>query len=155
MLRENGRPRKKGWSDWFVAMVPFRSDAVKNRAPGHHGYILRDIERAFPGEAGHCGIYEWKAQKPGRAKSFVVYVGSTCRDKPGALRARINEYCRDGSHKSELINDALHRQYTLLVRVKVARSRENAEELENDHLDIYDYAWNERRNGDVRHDILE
>ena len=149
MLRENGHPRKKDWSRWFVAMVPFRSDAVKDRAPGHHGYIVRNIERAFPKEARHCGIYEWRAEKPGK-RSVVVYVGSTCRSKRGALRARINEYCRDGSHKSALINDALRRQYRLLVRVKVARSSENAEELENDLLDTYDYAWNKRRNGVTR-----
>ncbi|XP_029210710.2 uncharacterized protein LOC114974709 [Acropora millepora] len=152
-LRENGRPRKKGWSDWSKAMVPFPLDDGQNQAPANHGYIVRDIERAFPDEARRCGIYEWKAEKPGR-RSVVVYVGSTCRAKSGALRARINEYCRDGSHKSRLINDALRRRYTLLVRVKVASSREKAEELENALLDRYDYAWNERRNEDIRH-ILE
>ena len=102
---------------------------------------MRDIKRAFPYKATKCGIYEWKAEKPGR-RSVVVYVGSTCRGKPGSLRDRINEYCNDGSHKSELINDALHRGYTLLVRVKAARSSENAEELEKAYLDRYDYAWN-------------
>ena len=151
--REDGRPRKEGWSDWSEAMVPFPFDGVKNRAPRNLGYIVRAIERAFPDKARRCGIYEWKAEKPGR-RSVVVYVGSTCRDKPGSLRARINEYCRDGSHKSELINDALHRGYTLLVRVKVARSSEKAEELENALLDRYDYAWNTRGNGAIRH-ILE
>ena len=35
------------------------------------------------------------------------------------------------------------------IGVKVARSSENAEELENALLDRYDYAWNERRNGDI------
>ena len=148
-LRENGRPRKRGWSDWSKAMVPFPFGVVRNRAPDNHGYILRDIERAFPNEARRCGIYEWKAEKPGR-RSVVVYVGSTCRDKPGSLRARINEYCNNGSHKARFINDALLRGYTLLVRVKVATSRENAEELENAYLDTYDYAWNIRRNGNTR-----
>ena len=81
-LREDGRPKKEGWSDWSEAMVPFLLDDVNNRAPDNHGYIVRDIERAFPDEARRCGIYEWKAEKPGR-RSVVVYVGSTCR---------INEY---------------------------------------------------------------
>ena len=152
-LREDGRPKKEGWSDWSEAIVPFPLDDVKNRAPANHGYIVRDIERAFPDEARRCGIYEWKAEKPVR-RSVIVYIGSTCRAKSGALRARINEYSRDGSHKSMLINDALRRRYTLLVRVKVASSREKAEELENALLDRYDYAWNERRNGNLRH-ILE
>ena len=153
-LRENVRSTIiKNWSRWFKAMVPSRFDGVKNRAPGKRGYLVRAIERSFPDEARRCGIYEWKAEKPGR-RSVVVYVGSTCRAKSGALRARINEYSRHGSHKYKLINDALRRGYTLLVRVKVARSRKKAEELENALLDRYDYAWNERRNEDIRH-ILE
>ena len=154
-VREDGRPKKEGWSDWSEAMVPFPLDDVKNRAPGNHGYIVRDIawKSVSWWSTTLWNIYEWKAEKPGR-RSVVVYVGSTCRAKSGALRARINEYCRDGSHKSKLINDALRRRYTLLVRVKGARSREKAEELENALLDRYDYAWNERRNEDIRH-ILE
>lgn len=153
--RENGRPSKEGWSDWSKAMVPFRYNAngVKKRTRGNQGYIVRDIKRAFPYKATKCGIYEWKAKKP-RGISAVVYIGSTCRRKPGSLRDRIKEYCNNGSHKAALINDALHRGYTLLVRVKVARSTENAEELENALLDRYDYAWNERRNGDIRLRIL-
>ena len=151
--REDGRPRKEGWSDWSKAMVPFRYNGVKKRARGNHGYIVRDIKRAFPYKATKCGIYEWRVEKPGR-RSVVVYVGSTCRGKPGSLRDRINEYCNDGSHKSELINDALHRGYTLPVRVKAARSSENVEELEKALLDRYDYAWNKDRNGGIRQRIL-
>lgn len=147
--RENGRPRKKGWSDWSKALVPLPFDGVKNRAPGNHGYIVRDIERAFPYKARKCGIYEWKVEKPG-GRSAVVYVGSTCRGKPGSLRDRINEYCNDGSHKSKLINDALRRGYSLSVRVKPARPSENVEELEKAFLDRYDYPWNKDRNGDIR-----
>ena len=150
MFREDGRPRREGWSDWAVAMVPSALGyEVRNRAGDNNGYIVRDIGRAFPDEARRCGIYEWKAEKPG-SRSVVVYVGCTCRAKPGSLRARINEYCRDGSHKALFINDALLRGYTLLVRVKVASSKKKAEDLENAYLDRYDYAWNIRRNGNTR-----
>ena len=55
-VREDGRPKKEGWSDWSEAVVPFPLDDGKNRAPGNHGYIVRDIERAFPDEARRCGI---------------------------------------------------------------------------------------------------
>ena len=55
--REDGRPRKEGWSDWSVAMVPFDLGYnVKNRAGDNDGYIVRDIERAFPDEARRCVI---------------------------------------------------------------------------------------------------
>jgi hypothetical protein len=63
------------------------------------------------------------------------------------------EYCRDGSHKSELIDDALGKGYELSVRVKAtgrskvrAKNLENAEKLENDLLSEYNYAWNIRDN---------
>ena len=111
--RENGRPRKKGWSDWSKAMVPFRYNGVKKRERGNHGYTVQGIKRDFPYKATKCGIYEWKAKKP-RGRSAVVYVGSTCRRKPGSLRDRIIEYCNNGSHKAALINGALRRGYTLL-----------------------------------------
>ena len=148
--REISRSSNKGWSDWSTAMVPSRMRGVtKSRAPGNNGYILRDTETAFPYEAQRCGIYELNAEKG--EKSAVVYVGSTCRKKPGALHDRINEYIRDGSHKSRLINGALRREYTLKVRVKVADSNKKAEELENARLKKYDYAWNKRKNGSKRY----
>ena len=85
-------------------------------------------------------------------KITVVYVGSTCREKPGALRDRIQSYCRNGSHKEELMNDALLEGYELCVRVKPtrARSKLNAERMENKLLAKYDYAWNKRNNNRVR-----
>ena len=84
---------------------------------------------------------------------MVVYVGSTCRTKRGALRSRILEYCTNGSHKDDLINNALDDGYELCVRVKITRGRQAAEDEENDLLDQYDYAWNTRGNGEIR-DIL-
>lgn len=82
--------------------------------------------------------------------NHVVYVGSTCSCKPGSLRDRILEYCRSGSHKDDLMNDALRRGYGLWVRVKSARDKETAEDLENELLDHYNYAWNVRCNGELR-----
>ena len=56
-------------------------------------------------------------------------------------------YCSHGNHKADLINDALTKGYTLEVRYKQAWDEPQARKLENDLLDMYDYAWNERRNG--------
>lgn len=82
----------------------------------------------------------------------MVYVGSTCpRKKDGGvclrLKSRIIRYCRYGNHREVLINDALSQGYELWVRYKEAGSAEEAQEWENNLLDKYDYAWNERRNG--------
>ena len=102
-----------------------------------------------------CGIYEWQARRPRRgirsANLKVVYVGSTCTGKPGSLKARILEYCTNGSHKSENINDALQKGYELWVRVEKNgpssdRSTTTAENRENELLKKYDYAWNVRNN---------
>ena len=77
----------------------------------------------------------------------VVYVGSTCSTrKPGPLRTRILEYCTNGSHKKDLINDTLERGYELWVRVKISQAlynpKKDAERIENELLAMYNYAWN-------------
>ena len=91
-----------------------------------------------------------------QTKITVVYVGSTCRVKPGALRERIQSYCRDGSHKEDLINDALLRGYELWVRVKPIRANHKliAEWMENKLFSEYNYAWNKRNNGNRVRNIL-
>lgn len=158
--REHSRLSKAGWSDWEKAMVPtFRKD-VEERGPGQDGFMCSSIKTAFPDQARHCGIYEWAAKRKLRGqpnKKVVVYIGSTCRGKPGALRGRILEYCRDGSHKHEYMNVALTRGYELWVRVKIVEgrnpSREKAQDKEDKLLARYDYAWNTRKNGHIR-DIL-
>ena len=129
---------------------------LKRRQEGQVGFICSSIKTAFRDKAKYCGIYEWQARGTfvGQPDHVIVYVGSTCRGKPGALRRRILEYCTDGSHKEDLMNDALDRGYELWVRVKVAGShtaRESAEDMENELLDEYDYGWNVRNNGRIRH----
>ena len=144
------------WTGWRRPMVP--PDAKRNdlepRGKDQVGFMCKSIRTAFPDEAKHCGIYEWRAKGTlDKQPNYIVYVGSTCRDKPGALRLRILEYCTDGSHKEDLINEALGRGYELWVRVKTSGGkapRKNAEDMENKLLDEYDYVWNKRKNGKIR-----
>ena len=133
-------------------MIPLEARGTEPRGDGQVGFMCTNIRSAFPGEARHCGIYEWRA-KGTRAHqpNYVVYVGSTCRGKPGALRRRIIEYCTNGSHKEDLMNEALGNEYELWVRVKISQGRESAENMENELLEKYDYAWNVRNNGNIRH----
>ena len=142
-----------GWTDWFKAMVPpnAQGNNLQRRRGDQIGFICKDIKTAFPDEAEECGIYEWQAKGTLRNQpDYVVYVGSTCRGKPGALRQRISEYCTNGSHKADLINDALDRGYELWVRVKTSekkkKKKEDAEKMENELLEKYNYAWNVRNN---------
>lgn len=140
-------------------MVPLDDDFEHRGDTVQFGVICSSIRNAFPNEAKRCGIYEWMAVGTFEGQpDHVVYVGSTCRRKPGGLRHRILEYCTHGSHKKELINIALLHGYELWVRVKIVKgkhcSREEtkrkAEKMENDLLNRYDYAWNIRNNGQMR-----
>ena len=153
----------KGWSVWKRAMVPPYYTAFSNlnlepRGPNQVGFISSSIREAFSLLVPHCGIYEWGVKRPllRQTKISVVYVGSTCRAKPGALRGRIQSYCQDGSHKEDLINAALIEGYELWVRVKPTRANRklNAERMQNKLLAKYDYAWNERNNGNCIRNIL-
>ena len=94
------------------------------RGQGQVGFICTHIRSAFPDEARYCGIGEWRAKGTLVYKSiYIVYVGSTCRSKPGALRGRINEYCMDGLYK-DLMNEALtvmSLSYGLVLRSRKER----------------------------------
>ena len=103
--REHSHLSRAGWSNWELAMVPW-IDSVpgvpvgfETRGRNQAGLICSSIRNAFPLQAGHCGIYEWQAKGilPHQL-NHVVYLGSTCRAKPGALKGRILEYCANGSH---------------------------------------------------------
>lgn len=150
-LREKSHLPTADWSVWERAMVPpeIVGSNLKQRR-NQVGLYCSSIKNAFPDQAEHCGIYEWAARLPGQHNNRVVYVGSTCRGKRGSLRDRILEYCRNGSHKKDLINDALERGYELWVRVKISaprrNCREDAERMENELLAEYNYAWNIRNN---------
>ena len=159
ILRENAQPTDEGWSSWEKAIVPDQplDDDCETRGHDQKGLMWKEIRNVLPDVMRRCGIYEWQARGTfvGQPDEVVVYVGSTCRAKPGALRDRILEYCDDGSHKSAIINKALQRGYELWVRVKTSgrssdRSRKTAENMENELLERYDYAWNLRNNGKTR-----
>lgn len=151
LLRENSRVPTEGWSVWKRAMVAPQTVGhnLQPRGQNQVGFICSCITDAFPDEAQYCGIYEWQARRSNQP-NHVVYVGSTCRNKGGSLRDRIFEYCRNGSHKRDLINHALARGYELWFRFKISTARFNchadAERMENELLAMYNYAWNIRNN---------
>ena len=155
IFRENAQPTDEGWSSWEKAIVPDEplGEDYETRGDGEKGVMCKEIRKVLPDVMRRCGIYEWQARGTfvGQPDEVVVYVGSTCTRKPGALRRRILEYCVNGSHKSAIINTALERGYELWVRVKTSNgTRKGAEKMENELLEEYDYAWNFRNNGKSR-----
>ena len=151
-FREDSRlhsPQSENWSKWKTAMVPLydRINTV-NRHQNQVGFIWKYIlnDGNLP---ELCGIYEWRAIRQDQPNR-VVYVGSTCTrcgNSYEPLQSRILGYCSHGNHKEALINDALTKGYTLEVRYKQAWNELQARNLENELLDMFNYAWNERRNG--------
>ena len=153
-LRENSNlqfPQSQNWSGWKTAMVPLNDGTnTVNRHQNQLGFIWKYILND-PNLTELCGIYEWRAIRQDQPNR-VIYVGSTCTRCGNfeRLRSRILGYCWHGNHKAALINDALTKGYTLEVRYKQAFNEADARQQENDLLDMYDYAWNERRNGGKR-----
>ncbi|XP_031564973.1 uncharacterized protein LOC116300276 [Actinia tenebrosa] len=142
------------WSDWYTALVPeaHNSTDYEPRARGHNGSIYSNIRGRFR-ENYDDGIYELGFSLKGE-KIQVVYIGSAHRDGPGSINERIEEYCRNGSHKSALINKAIKDGYTMLVRAKNLRgSKEFVWDSENKYLKEYNYAWNQRNNGNIRRNV--
>ena len=150
-VRENSNlqfPQSQHWSTWKRAMVPlYNGTNTVNRHQNQVGFIWKYI--LYDGNLQElCGIYEWRAIRQDQPNR-VVYVGSTCTrcGHYEPLQSRILRYCSHGNHKADLINDALTKGYTLEVRYKQACNEPQARNLENELLDMYDYAWNKRRNG--------
>lgn len=151
---------RHGWSDWVKAMVPQadQQPQFSTQRPNGWRQESKEILATAPGlhyDVG-CGygIYEWQARKVERwnETKIAVHIGSTSNVHPeSSLRERVKEYCTNGSHKADLINDALTKGYELWFRVKSAPDRQTAEDLENELLDRYDYAWNVRCNGELKH----
>ena len=97
----------------------------------------------------------------------MVYVGCTCRQRNDrSLTDRLSEYARNGSHKADLIDQALEDGYQIKVRTKKVNlegqqdgrcgppnrveSQREAERMENVLLAKYDYKWNIRNNENIR-----
>ena len=148
------------WSDWVKAMVPqpAQQSQFSTQRPNGWRQESKEILATAPGlyfDVGSgFGIYEWQARKLENCNEtkIVLYIGSTSNVHPeSSLKDRVKEYCTNGSHKADLINDALTKGYELWFRVKIAPDRQTSEDLENELLDRYDYAWNVRRNGELRH----
>ena len=158
------------WSVWREAMVPHNVGignpklyAVRSVPAGfqkQHYYnqnTRQQLARRCPERANCSGIYELGVGNNNRGA--VVYIGSTHRRAGRSIYKRISEYLTDGSHISEIIQRALGKGFKIYVRwmkIKpylVGNRRKLAEELENDYLRRYNYAWNDREN-DGRREIF-
>ena len=141
------------WSNWIWIMSrvkPFQSRGRRWTRRNGVGYRLKYSELMLRIPANTCGIFELSARSG--AHWVVVYVGSTCRKRKGKLLNRIQEYCKQGSDKGELINDAIAKGCHFYVRVKESKHQTKlaAEREENFLLTQYNYAWNIRQNGKVK-----
>ena len=147
------------WSGWMEIAAP--NIPVGGSSRKKIGQKDKSVLEDIP---WNCGVYELKVDNGD--ESYVVYIGSTCRKSDNrkkcsckgdkyrchkgescSLQLRITEYARNGSHKAELIDQAIEEGFSLYVRYCTSR---NPRILENKYLALYDYAWNERNNGQIR-----
>ena len=156
------------WSGWREAIVPNNvaeaGDLYTPRNPRQdvatHCYN-NETRQALQNDCNNggtcCGIYELKVVR-GERKA-VVYIGFTDRESKGSLHRRLFEYMNHGSHISHIIQRALDRGFSIYARwMKLSQEhcqvRDNgiqrAKELEGEHLAKYNYAWNQRNNGNRR-----
>ncbi|XP_053393955.1 uncharacterized protein LOC123525290 [Mercenaria mercenaria] len=132
----------QNWSKWHQLMTPQKNEIESGwirRDHGHTGYRLTD-ENLKDVVIYERGVYEWMIKKDSRI--IVVYTGKAKR-----LLQRLTDYCKNGSHKEKLINDALARGYNICVRFRLTY---NIDDAENKLLDRYSYAWNKSRNDETR-----
>ena len=183
--RENNRDRRSErylrrrfwWSVWREAIVPNNvaeaddggSYTPRNRRPGvathyYNNKTTQALQNGCDDGGTCCGVYELKVV--GGETEAVVYIGSTYRRSAMSLYRRLSEYMRDGSHIRRIIQRALDLDFAIHVRwlklsqelcpaVRRGERLNYATAIENRCLDSYNYAWNQRNNGNRReiHDI--
>ena len=116
---------RHGWSDWVKAIVPQAAQQTEFSTQRLNGWrqeseeILANAPGLYYDVGSGYGIYEWQARKAENwnETKIVVYIGSTSNARPESLRDQVQEYCINGSHKADLINDALTSGYELWFRV--------------------------------------
>mmetsp|Transcript_3129 Transcript_3129/g.11285 ORF Transcript_3129/g.11285 Transcript_3129/m.11285 type:complete len:326 (+) Transcript_3129:219-1196(+) len=93
-------------------------------------------------------VYEFAISRGPRdsMKKVKVYLGQT-RD---AKRRMHCEYRSNGSHLLPFFEHALDQGYVVWRRVRYFETKEEAKQMEEEVLRVYDFAWNERLNGATR-----
>lgn len=138
---------------FFTAHIPPESTDWIHRAPGHCGRRAKNLSTMIyiPEEPG---IYELMIHHSYYNIFEVVYIGHSNRN----LRERIDNYCRNGSHKADWLNRLLNAGFSISVRYRVVHSHDlsycpiskssdwnnyrTAQELETLYLKNYDYILN-------------
>ena len=126
---------------------------------------IDSLKSKFPPGEYKYGIYEIMAQRRTRLETAAafetndfervpLYLGNSARKTKVGVYNRVHEYCKNGSHIRNLVEDALDKGYDLLFRVASVRKRKDTKTFERQLLDNYDYAWNSSRNGERRYILV-
>ena len=165
------KKKRHRWTMWQEAIVPksvgtkdgkrysLRKDPPGDKTHYYNKKTREQLKEQCPDSKTKrcCGIYELKAVTEDEEEA-VVYVGSTHRKAGRSLYKRLSEYMTERSHIEKIIQRALDRKCQIHVRwLKIREDicrrdsgEELAEQTENEYLQKYDYAWNERLNGNRR-----
>jgi len=118
------------------------------RDTGDH-YFYKPALNFLDGQG--AAVYVFQLREPGK-NPMTVYIGSTFRDRGDTSpRQRIQVYLQNGGRKEEMIEEALNNGMELWIRISQdTKGMDEANKIENEMLDKYEYAWNARRNWGVR-----
>jgi len=144
-------PGRGGAMRRLSADVSSDPEALHNfmkRETGDH-YFYKPVLGFLDGQV--AAVYEFQLRESGKTP-MTVYIGSTCRERGDkSPRQRIQQYLQTGERKQEMIEDALNHGLEIWLRItQDTKSMDQANEIENEMLDKYEYAWNARRNWGVR-----
>lgn len=87
--------------------------------------------------------YELGIGGPNGGNIQPKYVGETKNEKK-----RMSQDASNGSHKSDLIADALKKGWTLYYRAQALESKAAAKRMQDSLLAQYEYDWSDQLNGD-------
>ena len=93
-----------------------------------------------------------QAERTDKSPVATEYEGINSRTKR-AIYERFREYTGSGSHKKDLIKQALDDGYELQVRAKPSANRGKSVEDEAELLSRYNYPWNVKNNGKLRYGL--
>jgi len=134
------------------------STDMSGEAEGLHNFMKRDTGDHYfykPAlnflDGQGAAVYEFQLREPGKSP-YTVYIGSTCRERGDTSpRQRIQIYLQNGGRKAEMIEEALNNGMELWIRISQdTKGMDQANQIEDEMLDKYEYAWNARRNWGVR-----
>lgn len=100
---------------------------------------IADKKNWYDDQFDHDGpsCYELGVGGPNYGGIEPVYIGETNNEMK-----RMIQYAKNGSHLSEIIDDALNKGYSLYYRAQALKTKNEAKKMQDSMLLRFKYDWN-------------